>query len=298
MSNKGKVVGGILIGAAVGLAAAIAGYALHESRSGFESKNKSDKGVPGKATGGTGSGGAAVGATDEGPTKPSGACHGHGHHHGHGDGGKGCGGHSREHGHAFKNPAEYAALMERPEREAWQKPEEFIRDVLKPLLATFEGDGKQRIIADVGAGTGYMTVRMARALPDAQIIASDTEASMRTYLEGRVASEKLSNVRVAAADAEPPAKAHVAVFLAVYHHINNRIDFLTKFAATSLKENGYIIVIEHKTGDLPIVAPPEAMRLERSTIREEFEHAGFALIQTPAVMPYHHVLVFQKQAAA
>lgn len=93
-----------------------------------------------------------------------------------------------------------------------------------------------------------------------------------------------------------PLRAHVALLVTSYHHMEHRVEVLRNSVAHDLVPGAYIVVIEHKTGELPIPAPPDYLRLERSTIIAEFEAAGLEVVAAPAFLPYHHILVFRAPA--
>ncbi|HYY61580.1 MAG TPA: class I SAM-dependent methyltransferase, partial [Burkholderiales bacterium] len=91
------------------------------------------------------------------------------------------------HQHQFGDAARWTPIFDDPRRDAWQKPHEVIQTLaLKP----------DAVVADIGAGTGYFTVRLARMLPKAKVYAADIEADMVKHLGERARREKLANVRV------------------------------------------------------------------------------------------------------
>jgi len=197
----------------------------------------------------------------------------------------------------FDDAAAWAARLDIAERDEWLQPEAVVKEVIGPLAAAATaGSGEAAVVADIGAGTGYFTVRLAAALPAATVLATDTEAGMREYLAERCRTAGLANVRVGpAGDSRMglPRAAHVALMCTVYHHLPNRVPYLRASAGVDLVPGGYVVVIEHKTGDLPIPTPPPAMRFERSTIVAEFEEAGYAVVGAPAFLPYFNILVFR-----
>ncbi|MEQ1501761.1 MAG: methyltransferase domain-containing protein, partial [Myxococcota bacterium] len=96
--------------------------------------------------------------------------HGHHGHHGHHahDGHHGPG-----HGHRFDDPEALSAVLDDPARDAWQRPDEVLRALaLGPAMR----------VADVGAGTGYFAVRLARAVPAGDVTAIDVEPGMVRFV--------------------------------------------------------------------------------------------------------------------
>jgi SAM-dependent methyltransferase len=253
----------------------------------------------------------------------------HGHSHGgHDDHGHshGCGGHDDDHhGHShgvvtFEDAGKWAAHLEAPGREEWQRPTAIIDEVLRPLLPPAAAGGaggspSQAVIAEVGCGTGYLLTRVAKALPSARVIGTDTEAGMVAYTADRCRTEGLANVEVVATPGAParatlPARAHVIVLLTAYHHIDaaTRVAWLRATAAEDLVQGegggqgggGAIVIIEHKTGELPIQAPPPGMRLSRAQVEAEVAAAGLVVAtgeeaaRHQGLLPYHEIIVARR----
>ena len=87
--------------------------------------------------------------------------------------------------HRFDDPAKYAKSFDDPARDAWQMPDKVIQ-----ALAITEGMS----VADIGSGTGYFSVRLAKAAPRATIYGADIEPKMVEYLSKRAAAEHLTNI--------------------------------------------------------------------------------------------------------
>src|SRR5690349_10647561 len=100
--------------------------------------------------------------------------------------------------HHFESAEACAKSFDDPARDRWQQPQ-LVLDALEL--------GPGMVIADIGAGTGYFSVRLARAVPDGQVIATDIEPDMIRYLTERAAREHLPNLR---AVQTPPADPQLA----------------------------------------------------------------------------------------
>ena len=97
------------------------------------------------------------------------------------------------HQHGFDNAAKWAHIFDDPKRDVWQKPHEVIEALaLKP----------DAVVADIGAGTGYFTVRLANMLPRGTVYGVDIEPDMVNYLAERARREKLPNVQTITAAAD------------------------------------------------------------------------------------------------
>ena len=123
--------------------------------------------------------------------------------------------------HRFDDPERYAQSFDAPERDAWQMPEQVIAALeIAPGAA----------VADIGAGTGYFTVRLARDTAAATVYAVDIEASMVDYVRRRAAEAGLGNVLGVVADPDSPnlpAPVDLVLIVNTYHHIPERVAYFT-----------------------------------------------------------------------
>src|SRR5215472_11326233 len=115
---------------------------------------------------------------------------------------------------------------ERPERDSWQKPDEIVQ-----ALALKNGD----VVADIGAGTGYFTRRLAKAVaPDGKVYAVDVAADVLGYLKERADKENLHNIVIDVSRPEDPLlpanSLDLAFFCDVTHHLENRTSYYRKLA--------------------------------------------------------------------
>jgi cyclopropane fatty-acyl-phospholipid synthase-like methyltransferase len=95
--------------------------------------------------------------------------------------------------HRFEDPEKWAKEFDDPERDAWQKPEE----ILDALRLT-----RTSSVADIGAGTGYFNVRIAKRIPEGKVFAADIEPEMVRYLGERAQREHLANLVPVLANAD------------------------------------------------------------------------------------------------
>jgi ubiquinone/menaquinone biosynthesis C-methylase UbiE len=187
------------------------------------------------------------------------------------------------HEHSFRGAEDWARVFDDPKRDATQKPDEVIRALaLKP----------DAVIADIGSGTGYFTVRFAHAVPKGRVYGADTEPDMVRYLAERVKREGLGNVSSIAAAAEDPRlpeTVDLIVMVDVYHHIADRVRYLKKLRE-SLKPGGRIAIIDFRM-DSPD-GPPKSVRIAPSRVKSELNSAGYALAQEHPFLPNQYFLVF------
>lgn len=177
-------------------------------------------------------------------------------------------------------------LLEGPDRAAWQKPEQ-IMDAL--------GIADGSVVADIGAGAGWFTMRLARRVgPQGVVYAQDVQREMLDATRRRVSREGLSNVRVRlGAGSEPnlPARALDAILVVdVYPEVVDRVTFLRNLAA-AIKPDGRIGVVNYKPGrGGPGPAPDEGVRVDAATVEADARAAGLR-VRARENLPYQYLLV-------
>jgi cyclopropane fatty-acyl-phospholipid synthase-like methyltransferase len=214
----------------------------------------------------------ATACTHREAAEPSAAEHHHGAHHG-------------AMPHRFEDAQEWAKRFDDPERDTWQKPDEVITALALPP------DAK---VADVGAGTGYFAVRLARAVPQGRVYGVDIEPDMARYLGERAKREGLSNLEAVLAEpADPklPEPVDVVLIVDTYHHIGERVAYLKKLGE-KLRPGGRVVIIDFREDSQK--GPPPQHKLSPEQVREEFEAAGYRQARTHDFLPDQYFLVFQK----
>lgn len=188
------------------------------------------------------------------------------------------------HQHTFKDAEKWSHVFDDPERDAWQKPHQVIQALaLKP-------DAR---VADLGAGTGYFSARLANMVPQGRVYAVDIEPDMVRYLAERARREGLQNlVAVAGKPDDPrlPEKVDLILVVDVYHHIEDRTRYFRKLGQ-SLQPGGRIAIIDFKL-DSPQGPPPSA-RVAPAAVKAEMKAAGLALAAEHRFLPYQYYLVFR-----
>ncbi len=219
---------------------------------------------------------------------------GHKGHHGGHHGGHHAGPHAdhRAHDHhkhhKFDDAERWAAQFDAADRADWQKPDEVIAALgLSPAMR----------VADLGAGTGYFTVRLARAVPQGRVVAEDIEPDMVRYLGERARKEGLGNVEAvlgSATDPKLPTGLDAAIMVDTYHHVDDPAGFFTRVRA-SLRPGGLLAIVDFKKDapeDTP--GPPPAMRVADADVVATLVKAGFVHERTDrALLPYQYVVLMR-----
>jgi ubiquinone/menaquinone biosynthesis C-methylase UbiE len=186
--------------------------------------------------------------------------------------------------HRFDDPSMYAKSFDDPARDAWQMPDQ----VIQSLGIT---DGMW--VADVGSGTGYFTVRLARTFPKAQVVGADIEPKMVEYLTARAANEHLRNVKAvlaAATGPQLPQPVDRVLIVDTYHHLPNRVAYFRELRR-SLTAGGTVAIIDFRKSAPD--GPPVEFRLSPEEIQAEMSKAGFALDRSLDFLPRQHFLIFK-----
>lgn len=191
------------------------------------------------------------------------------------------------HHHGFANPAELAKTWNDPERDTWQHPEEIVAALaLKPGMT----------VADIGAGTGYMAVRLSRAVgKEGTVIAIDAEAAMINYLASRrddLGPAEIVPRKVGMDDPELQSDSVECVLtLDTWHHIRGREAYARK-VHEGLKRGGRFVVVDWEVD--ADSGPPAEMRIGSGRVMKELELAGFRGEIVTESMPRHYMVVGHK----
>jgi cyclopropane fatty-acyl-phospholipid synthase-like methyltransferase len=186
--------------------------------------------------------------------------------------------------HRFDNAEQWAKTFDDPARDAWQLPDRVIG-----ALAIRPG----HVVADVGAGTGYFTVRLARSAAAAKVYGVDIEKSMVDYISDRARREGLKNVVAVHAASDRtnlPEPVDLVLIVDTYHHIPGRVAYFT--ALKKLMKPGARLAIVDFRKDAP-EGPPKEFRFTPEEISAELGKAGFSLQTRHEFLPRQLFLVYE-----
>jgi protein-L-isoaspartate O-methyltransferase len=180
-----------------------------------------------------------------------------------------------------------AGWLDRPEREREEAPSKAIAALDIPAGAA---------VADVGAGSGYYTVRLAKVVgPTGRVVATDLQPGMLALIREKVAREKLSNVEIVQGRADDPvlpgAAFDLILMVDVYHELASPQVFVRKLKE-ALKPDGRLVLIEFRLED-PRVPIREEHKMSVSQVRQELGADGFQIERVIDVLPWQHIIVLR-----
>ncbi|HEY2859306.1 MAG TPA: class I SAM-dependent methyltransferase [Terracidiphilus sp.] len=184
-----------------------------------------------------------------------------------------------------------ADWLVRPEREAEEQPEKAL-DALKLQPGM--------VVADIGAGVGYMSLRMAKRVgPSGKVYANDLQPEMLNMLRQNAAKAGIGNVVTVLGDvADPKLPANtmdLVLLVDVYHEFSQPQQMLRKIRET-LKPDGRLVLLEYRAEDpnVPILAEH---KMTVAQVKTELEAEGFVLQPVIETLPRQHILILTKAAA-
>jgi ubiquinone/menaquinone biosynthesis C-methylase UbiE len=181
-----------------------------------------------------------------------------------------------------------AGWLERPEREAEEEPARAIEALdIKPGMT----------VADIGAGSGYYTVRLARKVgADGKVYATDIQVGMLSIIQRRAAMEKLTNIVpvLGAADDPklPPGSVDLALMVDVYHELAAPQAFVRRLRE-ALRPDGRLVLIEFRKED-PRVPIKEEHKMSVAEVRQELSADGYAIDRVIDALPWQHIIVLKQ----
>lgn len=189
----------------------------------------------------------------------------------------------------YDDPKAAIATMESEGRESWEMPDRIVRALPIP--------GKDAVIADIGAGSGYFSRRLALEVPTGTVYAVDIDDEFRSHIESHAEGWGTPNIQPHLAFNDDPAlpeKAIDLVFVAnTYAYLRARVKYFQKVRA-ALKPGGRLAIVDFRPDATPPAqfAPDPKYRLSREAIVAELQQAGFAFEREETFLPHQYFLIF------
>ena len=186
-----------------------------------------------------------------------------------------------------------AGWLERSSREEEERLTLLVRSVhLKP----------GEVVADIGAGSGVISMRMSEMLlPDGKVLAVDVQDEMLDLLKANCEKFGITNVEPVKGTQKStglkPASIDMAIMVDVYHEFEFPYEMMCDIA-DAIKPGGRVIFVEYRKED-PTVPIKEVHKMSQVQVQKEIEQPEFGLkwTETVHVLPRQHILVFTKQAS-
>ena len=181
-----------------------------------------------------------------------------------------------------------ADWLERPEREKEENPEGALDSIgIRPGM----------IVADIGAGTGYMSLRLAKRVgPAGKVYASDIQLEMLRRLRQNAEKAKLKNIEtVLGSEIDPKLPAgqmDLVLLVDVYHEFSQPQQMLRKIRET-LKPNGRLVLLEYRKEDPSVPILPEH-KMSVAEVKRELEAERFILSQVIESLPRQHIIILTR----
>ncbi len=174
---------------------------------------------------------------------------------------------------------------EDPQRGTWQNP-----DLVLRKLGSLQG----KVVADIGAGSGYFTFPIARQA--ARVIAIDIEEEFLDYIEERKLElpQRLADAietRLTNAD-DPnlkPNEADVVLMVNVYYYLNDRVSYMRK-VRDGLSADGILALVDFKTGEMPV--GPGGDKVPAEEALGDLQKAGFSVMEIDTTsLEYQYIII-------
>jgi tRNA A58 N-methylase Trm61 len=182
-----------------------------------------------------------------------------------------------------------APWLVRSERETEEHPDQALDELKIPKGAT---------VADIGAGVGYMSWRLAeRVGPTGKVYANDIQAPMLEQLRKNVAERHLNNVETILGEPDDPklpqGRMDLVLMVDVYHEFSEPRKML-RHIRESLKPDGRMVLLEYRAEDpkVPILA---LHKMTVDQVKAEIEPEGFRLDKVIETLPRQHILIFRRK---
>ncbi len=181
-----------------------------------------------------------------------------------------------------------ADWLVRPEREAEEQPDAALDAI---------GIAKGSTVADVGAGAGYLTWRLAeRVGPSGKVYGNDIQPQMLDLLRRNMQQRGIKNVEPvlgAADDPKLPREAIDLVLLVDVYHEFSEPQAMLRHIRESLRSGGRLVLLEYRGEDPKVPIRPEH-KMTVAQVKAELEPEGFRMERVSEVLPRQHILIFRK----
>lgn len=184
---------------------------------------------------------------------------------------------------------EGAAWLERSSREWEERPQQVVDALeLKP----------DAVVADLGAGTGYFSFRIAPLVPEGKVLAVDVQPEMLDIVRFLSKEEGIDNVEPVLASVQDPClepeQVDLALMVDAYHEFEFPYEVMTA-VVKALKPSGRAVLVEYR-GENPFLSIKPHHKMTEQQAKREMAAVGLDWVKTEEFLPQQHFMVFQKPA--
>jgi ubiquinone/menaquinone biosynthesis C-methylase UbiE len=180
-----------------------------------------------------------------------------------------------------------ADWLERPDRATEEQPQKMIAAL---------GLKSTDVVADIGAGTGYISQLIARQVPEGKVLAVDVQPEMIELLKQRIQTSKIINIQTQLGTEEspelPPASIDLAIMVDAYHEFSYPHEMMVGIVS-ALKPGGRVVLTEYR-GEDPLVFIKPHHKTTQKQIQYEMKAVGLKLLKNEGVLPQQHLFFFGK----
>jgi SAM-dependent methyltransferase len=185
---------------------------------------------------------------------------------------------------------EAAGWLERPEREKEEQPTKLLE-----ALKVQPGD----VVADVGAGSGYLSFRLAEVVGNkGKVLAEDIQPEMLDIIRKRMKDKKVANVEPVLGTITDPklptAGVDLILMVDVYHEFDHPLE-MTEAMVKALKPGGRLVFVEYRLEDedVPIKL---VHKMSQKQVAKEMAPHPLDYVKTLDGLPWQHIIIFKKKA--
>jgi ubiquinone/menaquinone biosynthesis C-methylase UbiE len=181
-----------------------------------------------------------------------------------------------------------ADWLDRSDRQAEERSDLAIKELnLKPGM----------VVADIGAGTGYYSIRLAkRVSPGGRVLAIDIQPEMLDRLRINANAANVKNVETILGSESDPrlpsGTVDLAIMVDVYHELS-RPQRILEHIRDALKPDGELVLLEYRKEDPSVPIRPEH-KMSVADVKAEVEPEGYQFVKTVETLPWQHIIIFRR----
>jgi len=180
-----------------------------------------------------------------------------------------------------------ADWLNRPSREREERPDAVVANM------NLEAD---EVVADIGAGSGYFSFRIARQVPEGKVMAVDIQPEMLELIAARQAEDNVSNIERVLGEIDdpnlPPESIDAAIMVDAYHEFSHPHEMMAGIYQ-ALRPGGRVFLLEYRGEDPSVPIRPLHKMTEEQVVRE-MSVFGLEWTDTLDFLPWQHMMIFTK----